>query len=315
MLETNSLTGLLAFFFYEHKYLSIPDLGRLELSGGASPQMDDSHQHTFPKGSISFILNSSEKPDPELVAYITSRTRKMEALAIADLNSIADAAKEMLNMRQSYTFPGIATITPDFRGNYIITPEKLLSAPHHARKQTAAEMFRQDVKEDLLQENEIHSAGTHRTFGGTIIAIICVLIVAALVYFLFLHKESNASLAVNNASDKAVQERHVPPTGQHPSTHADSPSTPSGDVQEPSVLGNGLLNYEVVFEEADSARAFRRYDQLTGWGHKIIMKTKDSLHYSLAVPVTGMAADTAAIKDSIRILYGHSVYIRYLSSR
>ena len=101
MSETNSLTGLLAFFFYEHGHLSIPNLGRMELSGDSSPQTDENHLHTFPKGSISFIPNPSENLDPELVEYITSRTRKMEALAVADLNSISDVAKEMLNMRQS----------------------------------------------------------------------------------------------------------------------------------------------------------------------------------------------------------------------
>lgn len=307
MSETNSLTGLLAFFFYEHRYLSIPELGRMELSGDSSPQTDENHLHTFPKGSISFIPNPSENPDPELVTYITSRTRKMEALAVADLNSISEVAKEMLNMRQSYTFPGIATITPDFKENFIVTPEKLLSAPHHLRKQAPVDMFRQNVKEDPLPETGIHSAGAHRTLGGTIIAIICVLIVAALVYFLFLNKGGGASRVADNTDKPTMTPRHaIKPV---------SPDTLAVNRQKPILSDSGLLNYEVVFEQADSAKAFRRYSQLTNWGHKIILKTTDSVHYSLAVPITGIAADTAHIKDSIRVLYGHPVYIRYLSSR
>lgn len=306
MSETNSLTGLLAFFFYEHGHLSIPNLGRMELSGDSSPQTDENHLHTFPKGSISFIPNPSENLDPELVEYITSRTRKMEALAVADLNSISDVAKEMLNMRQSYTFPGIATITPDFRQHFIVTPEKLLSAPHHPKKQASADIFRQDVKENPLQGNEIHSAGAHRTFGGAIIVIICVLIVAALVYFLFLNKEGSTSHMVANTDKSTMTPRH--------SAKPASPDTLASNMKHPALSDNGLLTYEVVFEQADSARAFRRYTQLTGWGHKIILTTTDSVHYSLAVPITGIAADTAHIKDSIRVLYGHPVYIRHLSS-
>lgn len=305
-METNSLTGLLAFFFYEHRYLSIPELGRLELSGDSSPQIDETHLHTFPKGSISFIPNPSENADPVLVEYITSRTRKMKALAVADLNSISDAAKEMLNMRQSYTFPGIATITPDFRTNFVVTPERLLSAPHHPKKPIAGEMFRQDA-EGPLQENQIHSTGVHRTFGGAIIVIICVLIVAALVYFLFLNKGGNISHVADNTDKSTMTPHH--------SMKPASPDTVASNVQNPTLPDNGLFNYEVVFEQADSARAFRRYSQLTGWGHKIILMTTDSVHYSLAVSVTGIAADTARIKDSIRVLYGHPVYIRYLSSR
>lgn len=315
MLETNSLAGVLAFFFYEHGYLSIPEFGRLQLSGDSSPQMDENHLHVFPKGSISFISNPSEKPDTELIEYITSRTRKMKTLAISDLTFISDSAKEMLNMRQSYTFPGIATIAPDPRGGFIVIPEKLLSAPHPSRKQVTADLFGQDSKGDIPQENEIHSSGGHRTFGGTIIAVVCVLVVIALVYFLFLHKAGNASRIVSNTNDTIVPGNSVSREESRHPVKGLSPDTVANYTRESAISDRGLLNYEVVFEQADSARAFRRYNQLTGWGHKIIIKTKDSVNYTLAVSITSPVADTAAIKDSLRIFYGRPVYIRYLSPR
>jgi hypothetical protein len=312
MLETNSLTGLLAFFFYENRYLSIPALGRLELSGDSPPVPEESRQHAFPKGSISFVSNQSEPLDPVLVEYITSRTRKMKALAVADLNSVSDLAKEMLNMRQSYTFAGIATIIPGIHGDFIVTPEKLLSAPQHVNRQTASEMFRQEIKEDPLHEKEVHSSGGRRTFGGAIIVIICILIVVTLVYFLLPHEETNSPrMATNEKNDHVVQSPDSVGADPSRSEKAASPDSLAKNVRSPSLSDTGMLHYEVVFEEADSARAIRRYNQLTGWGHKIIMRTKDSSVYSLAVPVTGAAADTTTIKDSIRVLYGHPVYIRY----
>lgn len=312
MLETNSLTGLLAFFFYENRYLSIPSLGKLELSGDSPPVTDEGRFHAFPKGSISFVPNASEPLDPVLVEYITSRTRKMKALAVADLNSVSDLAKEMLNMRQSYTFSGIATIMPGIHGDFTVTPEKLLPAPQHVSRQTAGEMFRQDIKEDPLHEKEIHSSGGRRTFGGTIIAVICILVVVALVYFLLLHKETNSPrIATNEKNDHIVQRTDSVASDPGRSVKAVSPDSLAKNMQNPSLSDTGMLHYEVVFEEADIARAIRRYNQLTGWGHKIIMRTKDSSTYSLAVPVTGAAADTTFIKDSIRVLYGRPVYIRY----
>ncbi|MGH2644030.1 MAG: hypothetical protein ACRDE2_08780 [Chitinophagaceae bacterium] len=318
MLEANSLTGVLAFFFYEHRYLSIPELGRLELSGDFYSLIDENQVHILPKGSISFISNPSEPPDPQLVEYITSRTRKMEALAIADLNSISNLAKEMLNMRQSYTFPGIASLSLDFRRNFIVTPEKLFSTPHYAKGSASAEMFKHAPREDSLQENEIYSSGNHRTFGSAIIVIICVLIVAALVYFLFLHKEPNSQGIVNNTENKTSLDPDK--SGENPQSSdlakaATSSNSLTGNSQKPSLSNNDLLHYEVVFEEADSARAFRRYNQLTKWGHKIILKTQDSVHYTLAVSITSVATDTTTIKDSMQIFYGRPVYIRYLSVR
>lgn len=314
MLDSNSLTGLMASFFYDHRYLSIPGVGNLHLSEeGAAALTEENHHHTFPPGSISFVRNAREETDPELIEYITARTRKIKALAIADVDSFAGSAKEMLNMRQSYTFPGIATLAPDLHGVIQVFPEKPLLAAYHV-KQNLKEHHPAEVTGSLMSDSIVHSERGHRTFGGALIGVISVLIVAGLVYFLFL---------VPGSQDKesAIKpEKHFIPD---PAEVKDQTPSPAQKTPEPALtpkvnsenLDSGGTRYEIVFEEADSTRAFWRYRQLTGWGHKIILHTADSLHYTLAVPYNGPASDTAAAKDSIRILYGHPVYIRSLFSR
>ncbi|HEX5553762.1 MAG TPA: hypothetical protein VFX43_10985 [Chitinophagaceae bacterium] len=304
MFDENSLTVLLASFFYDHGYLDLPELGRFELKEGTMPAMDEHQGHrVLPPGSISFTYNPREQVDPELIGFITSRSRKMKALAISDLGSMADAAKEMLNLGQSYTFTGIATILPSTHGNFEVVPDRIFpnllsdKPPSKQTHKTASpEMVHQGELNPIIREGRIHSPGERRTIGSLIITGICVVIVALLVYFLFFNKTASSgdTLPVEAAShpvssDTAAAGRAVP------------------------VPDDGLLHYEVVFEHANRERALQRYRQLTGWGHRIILRTKDSVSFNLAVPVASLSADTTAVKDSIQVLYGHPVYIRYLS--
>lgn len=312
MLDSNSLTGLMASFFYDHRFLSIPGVGKLYLSEEAMPTMEESHHHAFPQGSITFVPNAREEADPELIGYITSRTRKIKALAIADVNSLADQAREMLNMRQSYSFPGIATLAPDLHGDIRVIPT-IPSFTINTSRQNSKD--RNVSEKAILSPNDqvVHSERPHRTFGGAIIGAVCVLIVAALVYFLFLAPESPDNKVSTQAEKSALSDPSAP--GSHEPSHSSPKSEAPLSTTNEKVGKADSSHYEIVFEETDSARALRRYNQLTSWGHTIILHKGDSLHYTLAVPFNGPAADTAAAKDSIRVLYGHPVYIRDLSVR
>lgn len=290
MLEGNSLTTLLASFFYERRYVSIPRLGSFQLSPDASPDVERHHKDMLRKGSIFFSPDIHEKVDPELITYITERTRKMETLAISDLISLADQAREMLNMGQSYTFASLATLVP-MQGHFEVVPDHF---PPQAsmHKGAGRGSFRQgDTKK--IREAGVHSGGG-KSLGGVIMVGICVVIMAALVYFLFFHRGAP---------------REQPPSPREATL---TPVTKAQDKDTAvSTSQNGALHYEVVFEEASRDRALQRYRQLTSWGHPIILRTADSTTFTLAVPFTTLPRDTTSSKDSIATLYGHPVYIRF----
>jgi len=294
MIEGNTLTALLASFFYQYSYLSIPGLGRFQLSGDVMPHPGEHHGKVFPKGSIVFTYNIHEEVDPGLIDFITSRTRKMKALALSDVRSVGEAAKEMLNLGQSYTFTGIATLVPRVQADLEVVPDNM-PANLTVDKTVSPDMFQSD-RPVPFNEGQIHSSGGRRSVGGVIIVGICLVLVALLVYFLFFHNRYSPEQSLSVNERNTVQDR---PAGD----------TASGTVP---VRQDGLLHYEVVFEQATRERAFKRYRQLTGWGHPVILRTRDSVQFTLAVPVATPAADTPAVKDSIRALYGHPVYIRYL---
>jgi hypothetical protein len=292
MLEENSLTILLASFFYEHRRLGIAGLGHLMLREGAAPVPDERGQPRFPEGSILFTYDPQERDDPELIDYITERSRKMRALATSDVSSVAAAARELLNIGQSYTFTGIAKLMPLGNRKFQVVPTPIF--PNLLEnKGTPVKPPPKIPLPRPAREAHVYSGVRSRSLGGVAILGICVAAAAVLVYFLFFtgHGPRATSMEPQSAYSAAV-----------PDTMA-----PIGKAED-----DGLLHYEVIFEHAGRDRALQRYHQLTGWGHDIILHTRDSVRYTLAVPVATAPSDTEAVKDSIRILYGHPVYIRYM---
>lgn len=292
MLEENTLSILLASFFHTHGYVRICGLGSFRKIK-ASEGITRTGLEEPAKGSIEFHYNPEETVDSDLIGFITSRTRKMEALAVSDLETLATQAREMINIGQSFTFKGIAILIPDLRGQFEVIADKI---PSHlqSRKSPAPEIFRHAESPPPFKEGKVHAPENSQSVGGVVVAGVTLAIVAGLIYFLFLHQAS-------------------PPQadGIGPALEATTDTAPQVSVRQTPL--HTLLHYEVVFEEATRTRALSRYRQLTGWGHDIILKTPDSLHYTLAVPFTTPASDTAAAKDSIRILYGRPVYLRMVS--
>lgn len=285
MFEEHTLPELLADFFQQKGYLSIPCVGRLALPETASPEGPGT------AGAPSFRYDPREAEDPELVAFITERTRKMSALAASDLQSFAGQAREMLGMGQSFSIGALATLIPDGHGGYRVQPGK---GSFHAASRHRPPAFRTDRKPPV-QEESVHATGGRRPVAAVLMTAISVCIGAFLVYLLVFHRHAPAP--AGEAEKTAPASRDVPAT-------AAAGASRSTDT--------GLLHYEAVFEHAVGDRALSRYRQLTAWGHQIVLHTADSVHYSLAIRFDTPAGDTTAIKDSIAVLYGHPVDIRLL---
>jgi hypothetical protein len=290
MYEEHTLSDLLALFFYEKGYLSIPKLGTFASESGAASPVDG--RSGDPAASISFQYDPDQAEDAELVDFITAKTRKMRPVAQSDLLSLSGQAKETLNTGQSFTLPGVATVVPDvLRGGFAVEANP---SPHHlAAKRKEPPAFN-TARKPPFREGRIHSSGGRRTVAGVAMTLVCVTLGALLVYFLFFHSPASPSSAGNEVT----------------ATHAlgDTALTRTDAVPQP----DGLLHYEAIFERATGAFALARYRQLTAWGHPVILETTDSVHYLLAIRMSTPAADTAFVKDSISRLYGHPVDIRLL---
>jgi hypothetical protein len=291
MTENNSLTALFTAYFYQYGHLSLPGLGNFQIEEEVELPLDEPKKHL---NNIRFNKNPREDVDPALIKFITERTRKMSALAVADLNTFAEQAREMLNIGQPVSFEGIGTLKQTLQGGYAFTPG-IYQANLLPGFEENDEALAYPDRPSSLSEVRQPSAMRNRSFGGTLIIFLCLVIVGVLIYFMVIYK-SNRSESSSSGEEVTL-----------------NPPAPVSDSQtmKPE-LPPGVIHYEVVFEHLNRDRAFHRYNQLTGWGHKVIMRTRDSVHFTLSIPFTTPAVDTAAMKDSIRILYGHPTSIRYL---
>lgn len=291
MIENNSLTALFTTYFYQYGHLSLPGLGNFQIGEEVELPLDDPKKHL---NNIHFNKNPREEVDPILIKFITERTRKMSALAVADLNTFAEQAREMLNIGQPVSFEGIGTLKQALQGGYEFTPG-IYQANLLPGFEENDEALAYPDRLSSLSEVRQPSMMRNRSFGGTLIIFLCLVIVGVLIYFMVIHK--------NNSSESSSSDQEV----------TLNPRSPAKDSQiTKPALPPGVIHYEVVFEHLNRDQAFHRYDQLTGWGHKVIMRTQDSVHFALSIPFTTPAPDTAVMKDSIRILYGHPTTIRYV---
>lgn len=301
------MTDLLAIYLYNNKYLSLPKLGRFDVSEDADlsqPEMVEFNR--IPKDVISFTPNISEETDTELVRYITKHTRKMQSLAVADLFTLTDQARQMLNIFQPVSIAGIGTLNKSIKGQIEFTPGGYL--PQLLKKYnegTYLPDYSEKPSSSVLRNESATStspvASSSRSLGGVLIIAICLAVAGVLIYFMFSHggnddKYKDITTADTSSATDSIKKEEKKEAIQPNHT--------------------GIIHYEVVFEHGvDSFRAFHRYDQLTGWGHDVIMRTSDSVHFTLAIPFTTPASDTTHVKDSIRILYGKPTTIRYRTGR
>lgn len=305
MTEGYSLTDLLTIYLYQNKYLSLPDLGRFEVSDNVDLAHPGENSFSrIPKEAISFSFNPAEGTDTELVKYITSHSRKMKSLAVADLFTLSDQAREVLNVFQPVSFDGIGTLNKNPKGQIEFTPGVYRA---ELLRNFDAGIFLPDYSESPSSSafdatTGLKTGRSSRSMGGTLIIVICLIIAAVLIYFMIAHRDT-----IKKEVQNITHSSNKQPQG------ASSADSMRGKERISSTSGPGVIHYEVVFERATTERALYRYDQLTGWGHKVIMRTKDSIHYTLAIPFTTPAKDTTKMKDSIRILYGHPTTIRYNS--
>jgi len=311
-----SLADLLTIYLYEKRYLSLPKLGRFVVSDEEDLSKPESIEFTrIPKGLIQFNYNSEEDTDTELIRYITDHTRKMQSLALADLFTFTDQARQMLNLLQPVSFPGIGTVGKESDNEIsfepgIYRPELLSDTADYTQQTNFSSMSSTSTQTSSSSSSGSVANRPNRSAGGMLVIFICIIIAGVLVYFIFSNKGEDTndrmSTQVENSGDSTVQSNQLK-KGQKLKQNKKQARWTSVPPKK-----KGEIHYQVVFEHGvDSSRAFRKYRQLTGWGHLVVVTTQDSIHYDVAIPTSSLVSDTTKMKDSIRILYGRPTTIRY----
>lgn len=285
------LAPVLAQYLATHKVLSLPGLGTFHADNTYNPEVDYSK-----KGAslldISFEPTKPSGLDEELVIFVSQQTGKMKVLAESDIRSQTEGVIDFLNTGKPYFLAGIGTLTKKMDGSFEFHKEKFMHTEKEKKKPVPI-TEKNSVPQSYIDE----SRKPRRTKPATIIGGVCLVAVAAVIWFYTQNKEKNDG----NIEEVVTTSRSNTITSGGDSA---APATP-----QPAAVNPPSDSYKYILEIAKQPRASKRFNQLKTIQWPIEMETADSLSYKLFIKLPAANADTTRIKDSLSALSGRKVWI------
>ncbi len=280
---------LLVQHFYQSRKMTLQGMGTFTLSPDFVMPKDTDKDAVIPENAISFQYNLKATEDDALIDFIVQQTRKMKALASADLDSYLVLGKQFLNIGKPFKIEGMGMLAKNQQGEL----EFKLGNSFHSKMEIAP-----IAAKDKIINPEISFASETKPAGGSkkglvIAALIIMLgLVGTTVWYFFIRK--------NNGGKNIVVNTVINDT---PKTEAIKPDSVLPITPKPVVATDGYTFKVVFMVTADSAAAAARMNGLINRGHKVIMYKKDSDFYKLAEPFKLPLADTTHVKDSLNSFY------------
>lgn len=283
------LAPVLAKYLTANKVLRLPGLGVFHAENAYDPNIDYSK-----KGAsllnISFEQTKVAELDETLIDFVASETGKMKVLSKSDLLSEIDAVINFLNTGKPYFLSGIGTITKKFDGSFEFHKEKYHHSEREKKKQVPI-TEKNSVPQSYIDETR----RPHKTRPAIIILTLCILAIAATVWFYIRNSENNTGTLEEVTADTIVPEEN---TGKDTATAKPAPA---------AAVFPG--SYKFVLETAAQPRALKRYNQLKKINWPVELETADSVTYKLFIPLPVANTDTVKAKDSLSRLSGRKVWI------
>jgi hypothetical protein len=303
------LDQILAQHFYAQKKLTLQGIGVFTLDSDVILPAENEKEVVLPKEAIQFVYNAKVEEDESLINFIVQQTRKIKPLASADLDSYLMLGRQFLNIGKPFKIEGIGTLEKNQRGDYafvqgIYTHSKVDAQPT-------------ELREKLEEDISFASEGTAKQGGKKGLLITAAIVLFGLLggtlwYFM------NKNNTVETTSIATVQPTvTVIDTTKKDTTNAvviknDSlkKDTTIPTVTTP-VVTSGMGTFNIVIKEyTNYALALKSFNRLTSYGHKLVLKTTDSVNYKLLMPIFQPLSDTALARDSVKKqLFGGSPYI------
>lgn len=292
------LTSLLTQYLYNNQRLDLPGIGSFLFDSSVLSETENSKQKPAVMEGITFINNPSLAESPELVAYISSQTGKMKALAAADLDSHLQLAQQFLNIGKPFTFEGIGTLVKVKPKECEFTP--ISYSAERVKDIQGKDNTRAATGKDDSSESFLSTPRRKMEWTRPAVALLIILGLAlAVVGGYFISKRAAGKKTI--AEPELVQSVVVPDS----LAVADSIAR----LKELAAVNNS--NYKYVLQVSPKKTALRRYNQLKTNLWDVKMETRDSIQYKLFLLLPSLNADTTRVLDSLTVMTGKKVYIEH----
>ncbi|MEP7238334.1 MAG: hypothetical protein ABI685_10730 [Ferruginibacter sp.] len=280
---------LLVQHFYNCGEVTLQGMGNFTLSPDFVSPRDNDKDVEIPENAIAFTYNARATEDEALINFIVQQTRKMKALAAADLDSYLVLGKQFLNIGKPFKIEGMGMLVKNQQGDLEFTK----GHSFHAKMETSpAALKEKAVNPDISFATEAKSKPVNKK-GLLIAALVIGLgLIAVSAWYFFIRKPNTDKVA-----DAPITNIDTP------KTTVAKPDTVSLPTAKTLPAPDGYTFKVVFMVTIDSAAAISKMNVLTARHHKVIMYQTDPLHYKLAEPFTLPLSDTTRIKDSLNNYY------------
>jgi hypothetical protein len=240
--------------------------------------------------NIRYTQQPVNAPDEDFINFIRTETGKIKPLAESDLDSFLSDGKILLNIGKPFHIEGIGFLQKTREGILEFKPGDPLLYKNEGQHREVEEPTEKS-KSFYLDK---HSASGGRKIFIALGAIAGIVIVIWGGYVLY-NRTNNSSSSTETAAVETVATDSL-----RISSMPDSLRRPNADTVRST--------YKFVIERTrNKGRALRRYTQLTENFTPIKMETKDSTLFNLYFILPATSADTARIRDSLKMWYARKV--------
>ena len=291
---------LIVQHLYNSKKVTLQDIGIFTLSADIAIPVETDKEFSMPEKAVTFEFDKKARQDDDLINFIVAHTRKIKPLASSDLESYTLLAKQFLNIGKPFPIEGLGVLQKTQSGEYEFAQGLFINA-----KLDAAPALLKEKTED-----EISFSTTAKEPSGTkkwmlLVLLLAVIAVGALVYYFVKKgdKDNTVEKVVPNTTDTiaAKKDTVVKPIAATPDTTA--------VTLKPTATIDASSFKIVIREYTDRGTADRLLAKFTSFGHKLVVYSKDSSNYRIAMGFTRPLSDTSRTKDSLKILFGGKPYI------
>ena len=285
---------LLVQHFYNCKEVTLQGMGTFTLSADFVMPKENDKEAEIPDHAISFQYNARATEDDALIQFIVQQTRKMKALAAADLDSYLALGKQFLNIGKPFIIEGMGMLLKNQQGHLEFTKggsyqTKVDASPAALKEKT------ENPEISFASESKPAAINKKGILIATGIMLFCLIAVSAW-YFMFNKNNSGIVTPVTSGQIDSIKTETIITDTANKDTLVLQPV-------KPVVAGDGYTFKVVFMVTRDSAAAAKRMNDLIRRDHKVLMYKADSVRYKLAEPFMLPLADTTRVKDSLNSFY------------
>ena len=300
------LTQILAHYLYSNKRLDLPGIGSFILDPSVIIDADNDKQHKpEPADGIRFEYNTAIKENPGLVEYIATKSGKMIPLASADLDSHIWLGQQFLNIGKPFVLEGIGQLVKLQNGSFEFSAGTIQS---EILKEPATSTH---VPDNSTHAGEVdykgllnhHKSAVQWKKPAAILLTLAGIGVAIWGGYTVYKRNSSEQpqQVVTQTAHPDTSTAPVPSTAPLPATENMADTTQATIPTTTAITPAG--SYKFIVETAGRQRAFARYQKLKSLPSAIQMETADSVTFRLYFVLQASTADTARLRDSLKLYY------------